>query len=99
MILHFPAFPQHIVALVTPRNNTSTEVQLTILGLKNGDHDWTRNGANRLGKGWRGAGEGGVLPVPRARFLDSRFLPPDDNSLSVNSPYGHIQTITKYPYR
>ena len=55
----------------------------------------------RIGSGRGGAvraKEGrGQIPAFGSSILD--FCPPDDNSRSVNSPYCHIQTIAKYPYR
>lgn len=41
----------------------------------------------------------GCRQIPALSFSIPDFCPPDDNSRSVNSPYGHIQTIAKYPYR
>ena len=43
----------------------------------------------------------GTLSVShfRGRVHPDFCPPPDDNSRSVNSPYGHIQTIAKYPLR
>ena len=72
-----------------------------------GQFTWSREAPILLArKGVERRGRGGAVRAKEGRRQVSAlgssipdFCPPDDNSRSVNSPYGHIQTIAKYPLR